>query len=423
VSRFNVFRSRTHFRRYRGRRIPFSCIARPNSFSAWPRAWGLVFMFCAPGLVYGVTECVWSRCGRRVPFSCFAVPDSSSAVSRTSGPIFIFCAPGLVFSGVEGVGSRFHVLLSRTNFQQYRGRRVPFSSFALPDSFSWIPRASGPVFMFCDPGLIFGGTEDVGSRFQVSAPGLVFVGTEGVRSRFHVLRSGTHFRLYRGRRVPFSSFALPDSFSWVPRASGPVFMFCAPRLSFDRTVGAASRFHVMRSRTRFRCYRVRRVPFSCFALPDSFSAVPRASGPVFMFCSPGLIFSGTEGVGSRFHVLLARTRFRRYRGRRIPFSCFALPDSFSAIPRASGPFFMFCAPGIVFGGIGGVQSRFHVLRAGTHFQRYRGRRVTFSCIALPNSFSAVPRASGPVFMFCAPGLVFGGNEGVGSLFHVFALPD
>jgi hypothetical protein len=25
---------------------------------------------------------------------------------------------------------------------------------------------------------------------------------------------------------------------------------------------------------------VRRVPFSCFALPDSFSTVPRASGPV-----------------------------------------------------------------------------------------------------------------------------------------------
>jgi hypothetical protein len=82
----------------------------------------------------------------------------------------MFCVPGLIFGGTEGVGSR---------------------CFALLDSFSEEPSASGLVFTFCDPGLIFGGAEGVGSRFQV-------------------LRARTHFRRYRGRRVPFSSFALPD---------------------------------------------------------------------------------------------------------------------------------------------------------------------------------------------------------------------
>jgi hypothetical protein len=141
--------------------------------------------------------------------------------------------------------------------------------------------------------------------------GLVFGGTEGVGSRFHVLRARTRFWRYRGRRVPFSCFAPPYSFSAVPRASGLVFTFCAP------------------------------VPFS---------AVPRASGLFFKFCAPELVFGGTEGVGSRFHVLRSRTRFRRCRVRRVPFSCFTRLDSFSAVPRASGLVFMFCAPGLVFGG-------------------------------------------------------------------------
>jgi hypothetical protein len=52
--------------------------------------------------------------------------------------------------------------------------------------------------------------------------------------------------------------------------------------------------------------------------------------PVFMFCALGLIFGGTEGLRSRF-------------------SNFARPDSFSAVPRASGPVFIFCALGLVFG--------------------------------------------------------------------------
>jgi hypothetical protein len=158
------------------------------------------------------------------------------------------------------------------------------------------------------------------------APGLVFSGTEEVTSLIHVLRARTHFRRYRGRRVPFLCFALPDSFSAVPRASGPIFIFYAPGLVFGGTEGVRTRFNVFRSRTCFLPYGGRRVPFSCFVRPDSFSAVPRASGSVFMFCAPGLIFGGTEGVGSRFHVLRARTRFLRYRGRRIPFPCFARPN-------------------------------------------------------------------------------------------------
>jgi hypothetical protein len=211
------------------------------------------------------------------------------------------------------------------------------------------------------------------------APLIVFGCTEGVGSLYHVLRSRTHFRRYEGVR---------------------------------------SLFHVLRFRTRFRRYRGRRIPFSCFARPDSFSAVPRASDPVFMFCAPGLIFISAECVGSCFHVWRSRTRFRRYRGRRVPFSCFARSDSFSAVPRASGPVFMFYAPGLVFDDTVGIRSVFHVLHSQTHFRRYRGSRVPFSCFTLHNSFSTVPTASGPVFMYCAPGLVFGSTEGVGSHFYV-----
>jgi hypothetical protein len=159
---------------------------------------------------------------------------------------------------------------------------------------------------------------------------------------FNVLRARTHFRRYRGRRVPFSCFALSDSFSAVPRVWGPVFMFCTPGLVFGGTEGVGSRFHVLRSRTRFRRYR---------------------------------------GVGSRFHDLGARTHFRRYRGCQISISGFALPDWFSAVSGSYGPVFMFCAPGIVFGGTEGVGSRIHDLRARTRFRRYRGRQVPFSFFA------------------------------------------
>jgi hypothetical protein len=287
-TRFHVLRSRTSFRLYRGLHIPFSCFARPDTFSAIPRASGPFFNFFAPGLVFYVTEGVGSR---------FHVLRAGLVFGGTEGVGYGFhvLRAGLVFGCTEGVGSRLQVLRAWTLFRRYRGRRVPFSRFTLSDSFSAIPRSSGPIFMICAPGLVFGGVE-------------------GVRSFFHVLRSRTHFQRYRGRQVPFSSFARTHSFSAVPRASGPTFMFYARRFVFGGTEGVRSCFHVFRSRTRF--------------LP-----VPRASGPVFMFCPPGLIFGGTEGVGSRFHVLPYRTHFRRYRGRRVPFSCFALPDTFSAVLR------------------------------------------------------------------------------------------
>jgi hypothetical protein len=323
----------------------------------------------------------------------------------------MFCASGLVFGGTEGVETRFHVLLARACFRWNRGFGSRFHVFSFPDSFSTLRRLSGPIFMFCARTHFRRYRGHQAPVFMFCDPGHVFGGTEGVGSQFHVLHFQTHFRRYRGRRFPFSCFALPYSFSAVPRASGPVFMFCAPGLIFGGTKGFRFRFHVLRSRTCFRRCQVRRILFSCFVRPNSFLMVPRASG---------LIFGGPEGVGSRFLFLRSQTNFRRYGGRWVPFSClrsrarfrrfegrrfliscFALTDSFSAVPRTSVPVLMFCAPGFVLGGTEDVESRFHVLRARTRFRRYRGRRVPFSWFALPDSFSAVLSASDPDFMFCA----------------------
>jgi hypothetical protein len=251
-------------------------------------------------------------------------------------------------------------LRSRTHFRRYGGCWVQFSCDARPDSFSAIPTTSAPVFMFCAPGLVFGCTDGVGSRFHFLRTRTRFRRCRGRRSRFHVLRSRDHFRRFRGRRVPFSCFASPYSFSTVPMASGPIFMCGVPRLVFGGAKGVWSRILVLSSQTRFRHYRGHRLLFSCFALADSFSATLRASGPVFMCCAPGLIFDGTDGVGSRFDVLRSRTCFQRYRGRRVMFSCFALQDSFSTVPRASSPVFMFCAPELIFDGTDGVRSSFYV---------------------------------------------------------------
>jgi hypothetical protein len=248
----------------------------------------------------------------------------------------MFCPPGLLFGDTEGVPSRFHVFRSQTCFRRYRGRRVPFSCFTRPDLFSAVPRVSGPVFIFYTLGIIFGG--DRGRPNPFSSLGFVFGGTKGFRSRCHVLRSRTRFRWYRGRRVPFSCIVPPESFSTVTRVSGLVFMFCSPGLVFDGTEGIGSLFHVLRSRTRFRRYRVRKVPLCYLPLPDSFSAVPTALGPVFMFCAPQLIFGGTERVGSHFHVLSVRTRFRQYRG---------------------------------------IGFHFHVFPVRTHLRRFQGRPIPF----------------------------------------------
>jgi hypothetical protein len=234
-------------------------------------------------------------------------------VHRALVPVFMFCSPGLVLGGIEGVGTRFHVFRSWNLFRRNRVRRVRFSCFALPTPLGQC---------------------------------------QGRRSRFHVLRSRTCFRRYRGRWVAFFCFALPKSLLAVARALGPVFMFCAPELIFMFYVG----------------YRGHWVRFLCFALPDSFSTVSRTSGLIYLFCAPRLIFGGTEGAVSRFHVLRSQTRFGRYRGRRVPFSCFALPNSFSSEPTASGQVFMFCAPDLVWGCTKGAGSYFHVLRSRTCFR-------------------------------------------------------
>jgi hypothetical protein len=205
----------------------------------------------------------------------------------------MFCVPELIFGGTYGVGSRFHVLRSRSLFRRCGKRRVPFSYFAPPDSFSAVSMASSRVFMLCVPVRIFGGSEGVGSHFHGLRSGLVFGGFKGVVSGFHVLLSRTHFRRYRRRRVSFLCFALLG-------------------LVFGGTVGACYRFHILCARTHFRRYLGHRVPFSYFARTNSFSAVSRASCPICMFCTPEVIFGGTYGVRSRFHVFRSRTRFRRF---------------------------------------------------------------------------------------------------------------
>jgi hypothetical protein len=318
-------------------------------------------------------------------FRChiFLLLDSFSVVSWAPGPVFMFCDPELILGVTEGDGSNFHVLRSWTHFGRDYGRRVPLSCFVLPYQVWAEPRSLSPVVIFC-------------------ALELIFRGTEGVVSHFHVLRSRTYFGRNRGRRVPFSYFALP-------------------KLVLGGTMGTGSHFHVLRSRTRVRRYRARQVPFSCFALPDSFWAVPRALGRIFIFRAPEPVLGGTKGPGSSFHDLRSRTHFRQYRGRRVPFLCFLLLYSFStvplasrplfmfvlrdsiwAVPRASHPEFMFCAPELIFGGTEVIRSHFLILRSWSHFRRYRQRRVPFSFFALTFLFSTVPSLLGSPI--CCPKL-------------------
>jgi hypothetical protein len=157
--------------------------------------------------------------------------------------------------------------------------------------------------MICAPGLIFGGTVGTVSVLVFCALGLDLGRNEGIGPSFHILCTQTRFGRYRGRRVPFSYFALPDSFSAVQWMSGSVVVFCALGLVLGGTEGVGSSFHILRSRARFGWYRGPRVPFSCFVLPDSFWAVPRATGLDFMFCAIRLVLVGTVRIRPRFHVL------------------------------------------------------------------------------------------------------------------------
>jgi hypothetical protein len=239
----------------------------------------------------------------------------------------MFCAPGLILAGIEDLGSRWLTLFSQTFFWRYRGRRVLFSCFALPESFRAVPRASGTVFKFCTPGHVFYGTDGVGKGFLV--------------------------------------FALPDSFSIVPRVSGLIVRFCAAEIFLGVTEGVGSRFHGLHSWSLFRRYRGRQVLFSCFGLPDSFSTVAMTLGPIGIFCAPGYVFGGNKGAGYRFQVLRSRTHFGLYRGCRGSISCFDVPDTFWAVSRPLGLVFKFCLPGHIFDGTEGVGARCHILRSRT----------------------------------------------------------
>jgi hypothetical protein len=178
----------------------------------------------------------------------------------------MFCAPGIIFGGTEGVRSHFHVLCYQTHFRRYQERHVSFSCFALPNPFSTVLRASGPVFKFCAPGLVFVRTDGVGPVLMFCAHGLIFGGTEGAGSRFNVLRSPDPFLAVH--QVSFSCFALPKLFSAVPRASCHIFMF---------------------------------------ALQVPFSTIPTASGPVFILCALGLIFGGLRASGLVVRPFLTRS--------------------------------------------------------------------------------------------------------------------
>jgi hypothetical protein len=144
----------------------------------------------------------------------FSLPYLFSTVPRVSGLVIMFCAEKLIFSGTEGVRSRFHILRFRNHFRRYQGRRVTFSCFTLPNLFLALPMASGPVFIFCALGLVFGATWASEPVFIFSTHELIFGSIDGIGSRFHILRSRTYFRRYRGRQSPFSYFPLTNSFSF-----------------------------------------------------------------------------------------------------------------------------------------------------------------------------------------------------------------
>jgi hypothetical protein len=176
-------------------------------------------------------------------------------------------------------------MCSQTRFLWFKGHLIPFSCFAILNSFGPVPRASGRMFMFSLPYSFSTVPRASGLVIMFCAQKLIFSGTEGVGSRFYILCFRNHFRRYQGRRVTFSCFTLPNPFWALPMASGPFFMFFALGLVFSAT---------------------------------------RALEPVFIFSTPELIFGSIDGVGSRFHILRSRTYFRRYRGRGVSFSCFAL---------------------------------------------------------------------------------------------------
>jgi hypothetical protein len=247
-----------------------------------------------------------------------------------------------------------------------------------------------------------------GSCFHVMRSQTNFRRYRGRRSCFHVWHSQAHFRRYRGPQIQFSYFVLLDSFLAVPSSSIPVLLFGT---RFGRYRGRRVSFSYFVLSDSFPAVSRASVLFSYFALLGSFLAVPRAPILVFMFYALRPVLDGTEGTWSYFHMLCLQTHFRRYRGRRVPFSYFALLDPIWAVPRTSVPVFMFCASVLIFSGTDDAQSSFHVLPPGLIFGGTKDIGVSFLCFAIPDSFWAVPRASGSVFIFCAFGLIFDSTDG------------
>jgi hypothetical protein len=163
----------------------------------------------------------------------------------------MFCASVLIFSGTDDAQSSFHVLPPGLIFGGTKDIGVSFLCFAIPDSFWAVPRASGSVFIFCAFGLIFDSTDGARFSFMFCASGLIFDGIEGAGSQFYFLRSRTHFGRYQGHQSRFLICALLNSIWAVSWASGQVFIFCAVKLIFDSTEGVWSRFQILLFRTRF----------------------------------------------------------------------------------------------------------------------------------------------------------------------------
>jgi hypothetical protein len=178
-----------------------------------------------------------------------------------SGLVFIFYASWLILGSTKGVRFSIHVLRSKLIFGDIKAVGSCFIFYA-PRLILTVPSAPGSVCIFYAPKLVFSGTKGVKSNFHIFVESFLS-GTEGTSSSFHVIHSWTRVRWYRGHRV-------------------------------------------LRSPSRFLWYRGHPVSFSCFALPDSFSAVLWVSSPVFILCALELVFGGTVGVESYFHALRSR---------------------------------------------------------------------------------------------------------------------
>jgi len=150
------------------------------------------------------------------------------------------------------------------------------------------------------------------------------------------------------------------------------------------------RSRVLHSRTRIRRYRLHRTPFSRFALLDLFSALPSSWVLIWHFALLDTFWALTSASGLIFAFCAPGHVFD---GTECGLSRFALPDPFPKVPRHSSGVFKFCVPG--------------------HFSSGPVSRFT-----PPKTFLALPSALELVFTSCAPRRVFGVTGCVGTRFRV-----